>query len=191
MSQGIWSGRNRSSAQGTKTASHPEGTRTKRPQVHDTDGQKRALPEKKRNGIVKGRGCTNGKKQRAYIEKEDTSSPTVAIEAVLLSCIIDAEENRDVATVDIPGAFMQADMDEIVHMKLEGKMTKLPVKIKPKLYRKYVQLEKGKQVLYVKLKKALYGTLREALLFWKKLSAVLQEWGFEINPYNFCVAKKQ
>jgi hypothetical protein len=39
-------------------------------------------------------------------------------------------------------------------------------------------------VLYIELKKALYGTLRVALLFWKKLSAQLQEGGFEINPYN-------
>jgi hypothetical protein len=33
------------------------------------------------------------------------------------------------------------------------------VRIDPKLYRKHVQLENGKQVLYVELKKALYGTL--------------------------------
>jgi hypothetical protein len=157
--------------------------------------KKRALEylmflKKKRNGTIKGRGCANGKKQRAYINKEDASSPTVAIESVLLSCVIDAEEHRDVATADIPGAFMQAEMDELVHMKLEGKMAELLVKIDPKLYRKYVQIEKGKQILYVELKKALYGTLRAALLFWKKLSAVLQEWGFEINPYDFCVANK-
>jgi hypothetical protein len=63
--------------------------------------------KKKRNGMIKGRGCANGKQQREYIDKEDANSPTVAIEAVLLSCIIDALEKRIVATVDIPGAFMQ------------------------------------------------------------------------------------
>jgi hypothetical protein len=81
-----------------------------------------------------------------------------------------------VVTVNIPGGFMQADMDDLVHMKLEGKMAKLLVKLEPKLYRKYVQIKRGKQVLYVELKKALYGMLRgAALLFWKKLSAQLQE----------------
>jgi hypothetical protein len=108
----------------------------------------------------------------------------------MLSCIIDAEEGRDVVTVDIPGASMQADMDELVHMKLEGNMAKLVVKLEPKLYQKYIQIERGKRVLYVGLKKALYGTLRAALLFWKKLSAQLQEWGFEINSYEWCVANK-
>jgi len=36
--------------------------------------------------------------------------------------VINTKENHDVATVDIPGEFMQADMDEKVHMRLEGKM---------------------------------------------------------------------
>jgi hypothetical protein len=108
----------------------------------------------------------------------------------MLSCLIDAKEHRDVAIVDIPGAFMQADMEDLVHMKLEGKMAELLVKLDPKLYRKYVQTHHGKQVLYGELKKALYGTLKAALLFWKKLSAQLNEWGFEINPYDWCVANK-
>jgi hypothetical protein len=56
-----------------------------------------------------------------------------------------------VATVDIPGAFMQADMDKLVHMRLEGTMAELLVRINPKLYRKFVQVVNGKQVLYVKL----------------------------------------
>jgi hypothetical protein len=108
----------------------------------------------------------------------------------MLSCCIDAQEKRDVATVDIPGAFMQAEIDETVHVKLEGTMAELMVRLDPKLYRQYVQNENGKPVLYVELNKALYGTLRAALLFWKKLSNQLQEWGFTINPYDWCVANK-
>ena len=91
------------------------------------------------------------------------------------------------ATVDIPGAFMQADMDEVVHVKLKGKMVDLLVKIKPKLYRKYVLIKKGKPILYIELKKALYRTLQAALLFWQKLSKQLEDWGFEINPYGWCI----
>ncbi len=85
---------------------------------------------------------------------------------------------------------MQADMDDIVHMKLEGKMAELLVRIDPQLYRKHVQLERGKQVLYVELKKALYGTLKAALLFWKRLSSQLSKWGFDHNPYDSCVMNK-
>ena len=32
--------------------------------------------------------------------------------------------------------------------------------------------------------------LNAALLFWKKLSGSLEEWGFEQNPYNWCVVNK-
>ena len=87
----------------------------------------------KRNGVIKGRGCADGRKQREYTTKEEASSPTVAIESVMLSCTIDAKEGRDVGIVDIPNAFMQVDMDDTVQMKLEGKMAELLVKIDPKL----------------------------------------------------------
>jgi hypothetical protein len=148
--------------------------------------------KKKRNGIIKDRrGCADGRKQRAYTTKEDASLPTVAIESVMLSCVIDAMERRDiVATVDIPGTFMQADMDELVHVKQEGKMAELLVIVDPKMYRKHVQIEKGKHILYVELRKALYGTLRASLLFWKLLTKRLKSRGFEVNPYDWCVANK-
>eukprot|EP00957_Ditylum_brightwellii_P028719 2169049-Ditylum_brightwellii.AAC.1 len=85
-------------------------------------------------------------------------------------------EGRDVATVDIPGAFMQAEMDDTVHMKIEGTMAEILTKLDPKMHCQCLRSKKGKPVLYVQLKKALYGTLKE--------------WGFEINPYNWCVANK-
>ena len=37
-----------------------------------------------------------GNKQRDFITKEDVSSPTVSAEAVMLTCVIDAVEGRDV-----------------------------------------------------------------------------------------------
>jgi hypothetical protein len=84
-----------------------------------------------------------------------------------------------VVTADIPGAFMQADMDEVIHMKLEGPLAKLLIKVDPKKYEIFVEDKRGKQVIYVQLNKALYGTLQAALLFWEDLSENLKEWGFE------------
>ena len=37
---------------------------------------------------------------------------------------------------------------------------------------------------------ALYGVLKSALLFYKKLRADLESNGFGVNPYNPCVANK-
>jgi len=44
--------------------------------------------------------------------------------------------------------------------------------------------------MYVKLKKALYGTLQAAMLFWKDLTHTLTCWSFEVNIYDLCVANK-
>ena len=81
--------------------------------------------KQKRCGRIKARGCADGRKQRIYKTKQDTSAPTVAIESLFLSCVIDAKERRDVMTCDIPGAFMQANMDEVLYMRLEGPLAKL------------------------------------------------------------------
>ena len=64
------------------------------------------------------------------------------------------------------------------------------VRVNPELYRPYVTLSaKGVPMLYVRLSKALYGMLRAALLFYKKLRGDLEDMGFEVNPYP-CVANK-
>ncbi len=138
----------------------------------------------KRCGRIKARGCADGRKQRKMTNKEDASAPTVSIETVMLSATIDVMEGRDVATVDIPGAFMQANIDEVVYVKFEGEIAEMLVKLDRQLYRKYVKDENGKPVLYVELLKALWGTLKAALLFWKLLSSKLVSWRFVINPYN-------
>ena len=43
---------------------------------------------------MKGRACLDDRSQRSYIPLEDSVSPTVSIEALILSCVIDANENR-------------------------------------------------------------------------------------------------
>ena len=128
----------------------------------------------KRNGDIKGRGCADGRKQRVYTTKEETSSPTVTTEAIMLTAGIDAKERRDVATSDIPGAFLQADMEgPDVYVKLVGEIAELLLKMFLDEYEMYVTYEKGKMVIYARLKKALYGTMQAALLFWKDLSRQL------------------
>ena len=61
----------------------------------------------KKGGTVKGQTCANGSIQRAWTDKDDTTSPTVASESIMLIATIEAKENRDVATIDIPNAFIQ------------------------------------------------------------------------------------
>ena len=105
--------------------------------------------KQKRCRKIKARGCADGRKQRVYTLKEEASAPTVKTESVFLSSVIDAYEHRNVMTVDVPGAFMQADLEELVHMKFEGALAELLVKVDPKSYTKHITREKGKPIIYV------------------------------------------
>jgi len=76
--------------------------------------------KEKHTGQIKGRGCAHGQKQRIYMQKEDTKSPTVFIESLFISATIDEQEQRDVAATDIPCVFMQVDMVNGKHGKRKG-----------------------------------------------------------------------
>ena len=86
---------------------------------------------KKRCGRVKARGCADGRKQRDMYSKEEAASPTVSTEAILLTSVIDAKEGQDVATTDIPVAYLNADMDDEVIMVMEGRLAELMVQTAP------------------------------------------------------------
>ena len=145
----------------------------------------------KRCGKIKGHRCADGWKQRAYIAKEESMAPKVSTEAVFLTAVIDALENRNVAVLDVPGAFMQSDIDELVHVRFTGEMVNMLLQIDNDMYKDYVVMEKGEQVMYMELLKALYGTLRAACLFWQKLSKqLIGVWGFVPNKYNDCMVNK-
>jgi hypothetical protein len=85
---------------------------------------------------------------------------------------------------------MQADMDELVHVRFTGTMVELLLKLDHNMYSPYVVYEGKEKVLYVELLKALYGTMRAARLFWEKLSNKLLNDGFVANPYDSCVVNK-
>jgi len=62
----------------------------------------------------------------------------MSIEAMMQSCAIDAKENRYVVVSDIPGAFLHVDMEDNIHMLLEGTVTEMIVKLDPTIYRKHM-----------------------------------------------------
>ena len=146
--------------------------------------------KEKRDGRIKGRGCADGRPQRVYTTKAESSSPMASLAGLIMTCVIDAYAGRDVATVDIPWAFLQTKMpsEEKVHVVLEGRIAELLAKIAPDVYQKFVHHRRGQAYIYCLLNVALYGTLKAALLFWKKLSASLKTRGFVINPYDWCIA---
>ena len=130
----------------------------------------------KSDKTIKARFCAGGCKQRAGWNKRDVTSTTAALESIL-SCI-DALEGRNVAMMDIPKAFLTADMDKEVNMMLRGILAELMVDVETLLCLNHMAVDNGRKVLYVRLKKALYGTLWASLLFYEKFLGDLQSQGF-------------
>jgi hypothetical protein len=149
--------------------------------------------KEKRDGKTKGRTVASGNKQCGCISKEDSSSPTLATESVLLTCIIDAEEGRDFAFIDIPNAFVQTrveDEKDMAFIKIRGVLVIL-VEIAPDVYQPYVTKDrKGVEQLLVQCQNALYGTMVASLLYYRKFAKSLTDIDFTINPYGPCVANK-
>ena len=89
----------------------------------------------------------------------------------MLSCMIDAMEGQEVATTDIPGAFLQTNYDKgDIHIKPEVAMVTLLEDTNPEYYIDFIYTDKhGRKCMYTESKKAIYGTLEASLIFWEKL----------------------
>jgi hypothetical protein len=101
--------------------------------------------KEKQDSTIKGRTIAGGNKQWDYISKEDVSSPTVSTKSVLLSCIIDVQEGRDVAVIDILNAFIQTRVkhkEDMVVIKLCGMLVDILLDIAPKLYKNYITVNR-------------------------------------------------
>ena len=155
------------------------------------------LLTEKTSGDVKGRYVYNGKPTREWHNKEDSASPTASTESVFLTSIIEAKERRDNMTTDVPNAFVQTPMpkpkpgEDRVIMKITGELVDMLVKLAPDVYAKFVTYDKkGRKILYVEVTMVIYGMLIAALLWYQKFKKDLENYGFEFNPYDPCVANK-
>jgi hypothetical protein len=151
----------------------------------------------KRDKSAKGRMVYNGKPTREWLLCKGVASPTAAIESIMITGVIEAQEERDVMTCNILNAFIQELLlkkdpgEDRVVMKITGVLVDMLVDINPELYGPAVVLENHKKVLYVEVLKAIYGMLEAALLWYKTFRKDLEDVGFIFNPYNPCVANKK
>ena len=145
------------------------------------------LIKEKRDGRLKGRTVADGRSQRTLYDKSETASPTVSSDALILSIIIDAYEQRDVATADVAGAYLKAFMDDFVLMKFTGESVDILCKMNPE-HSKFVNFENGVKTLYVRLVKAIYGCVKSALLWYNLFVTKLKKMGFVLNEYDPCIA---
>ena len=112
------------------------------------------------------------------------------LESIVLTLVIEALEERDVAVVDVPGAYLHAELeDETVLLVLRDELVDIMCEVSSE-YKRYVEYRKGKKILYLRVLRALYGCLESALLWYNLYSTTLQKMSFKLNPYDSCVANK-
>ena len=123
--------------------------------------------------------------------KDHTASPTVGLGSLMSTCVVDAKENRNVATVDIPNASIQIDLtSETIVMKIKGELVGILIEIDLNAHKDYIVYENNVPVLCLEALKALHGMSHGSSLFHGKFVEDLKSYGFELNPHDPCAANE-
>jgi len=140
----------------------------------------------KRDGRIKARAMADGRTQVRYT-REETYSPTVKLESIMLCTLIEALEGSHVVTVDIKGAFLKAKVPD--GLELIVRMDEELAKAFSELNSEFKLDKDG--ALYLQCDKALYGHIEAAHLFYDELdNSLTNKIGFVQNSYDPCVYDK-
>jgi hypothetical protein len=138
--------------------------------------------KRKRDGTLKARLVADGRMQ-VRDDGQDVSSPTVATESLFLLAAVFAAEHRKVITVDIEGAFLHGIMTNEIYMEISGQCLDVLLYSYNHIYASKVYNDK----VYVRLDRALYGTIEAAKVWYDTLSTYLVKLGFKANAHDQCV----
>ena len=152
-----------------------------------TDGTGR-IKDKVKARLVGGGDCQDRGKYTA----SETSSPTVSTTAIFLIAQIAAAEGRDITTIDIGSAYLNASMpktdpSKLVFMRINKEVSQ----IMTDLDLTFLPFINSDGTLIVELDRALYGCIESALLWFQELSGFLTKTGFVPNPYDPCVMNRK
>ena len=144
-------------------------------------------PKKLPNGQIdrmKARLVAGGHRQdRSLYRDQEISSPTVALSTVLMAASLAAHRKEHVMTLDHKAAYLNAAMGgHTVYVRLGKEVAELLCRLAPK----YVEYIRNDGTIVVKLRRALYGCIESAVLWYKELSSTLHSLGFIKNPYDEC-----
>lgn len=128
----------------------------------------RWLLREKEDGIIKARYVVKGCQQREGIDYSDTYSPVVDLASIRLLLSIAASRGMEIITFDVISAFLNGELEEVIHMKQpEG-------------------FDDGSGRI-CKLNKSLYG-LKQSPKNWNQaITALLKSLNFESTDDDPCV----
>ena len=135
--------------------------------------------------------CANGAPHCKFLPREEEKSPTITLELLLTTTVIDVYEDRKVATFEVPGAYLKTDLskDNFTLLLLEVKSVGIMCDINPK-YKQQVRFKDGRKTLYLCIIKSIYGMVESDLLWHELFVSVLNYMGLHQNMYDMCVSNK-
>ena len=132
----------------------------------------------------KGRLVCNGKQQpKSTYDPNQSSSPTLNKRSMMVIANIAAFKDLHVCTMDISSAFVHADIDKEVYIKVDADVAKLLIQINPK-YRDFLEKDDG---LTLRLNRALYGLIQSPVLWYFHFTKVLKSLGYKQLVSDKCV----
>ena len=134
---------------------------------------------------LKARLVAGGHRQDTSLY-DDVSSPTVNLSTLYTILAIAAHEGHSLTAIDIKGAYLNASLKTVeVHMKIPAYLARLFVPVYMQLKNRDVSefLEKDGSLI-VKIKKALYGLVESARLWYDHLCATLLSIGYKVSQFD-------
>ena len=113
----------------------------------------------------------------------ESSSPTVSIHTILVSCAVDAVQKRHVMTFDIGDAFLRADVKGDIYMRIDKDVADVLCQFDPS----YTSYREKSGAVIVKLDKALFGCIESSKLFYDVVKAFMISIGFKVSDRDPCL----
>ena len=141
---------------------------------------------------IKARFCVDGRGQnREEYTKDEIESPTASTAAIMTVAQIAAKEGRHVSVGDVGTAYLNAympsgDPNRHVHILIEKDIASIIIEVDST----YTQFRRPDGRMLVRLRKALYGCIESAKLWYSEITGTLIGWGFTANPRDPCILNK-
>jgi hypothetical protein len=120
---------------------------------------------------------------------DNARSPTASTTSLFMVAAIAASEGRAVATIDFPSAFLNSEMPTDGPQVLM-KLNKFETMVLCSIDKKYNKFVRDDGTCVVRLRRALYGCVESARLWYEKLTADLERLGFVKNKLDECVMNR-
>ena len=111
----------------------------------------------------------------------------MALTLVLAHAAVAAHTGQYIMTLDHKSAYLNAEMKG---PRVEMLLTADIVDVLCLMDSSYIQYKRYNGTMMVVLRKALYGCVQSAMLWYREIRSTLEAIGYSVNPYDICVFNK-